>query len=162
MKTTKKFNVGKAVAYWNVEHTPKQRRAHLDRVNEIISLLGYGDVLEAKDVSLPDWDSKPGPLGFPATRIDVVLKPKFRGRVWRESGTRRRVKWMSVIHLTFRLCAGITDKAKLPAVQDMVYGEHTARKAYAISKWPGWDGLVAEYGLVTNGRWCGYGRRNWC
>ena len=163
MKTKKKFNIGKAVAYWNVEHTPEQRRAHLDQVNEIISLLGYGDVLDAKDVSLPDWDNKPGSLGFPATRIDVVLKPKFRGRVWREAGTGGRVKWLTTLHLTFRLNAGVEDGSpKLERAKTIRRSPASVEDALKISRWRGWDGKVAEYSMVTDGKWCAKGRRTWC
>ena len=162
MKTKKKFDVSKAVAYWNVEHTPEQRKAHLDRVNEIISLLGYGDALEAKDVSLPDWDCKPSSLGFPSTRIDVSLKPKYRGRVWREAGTGGRVKWLTTLHLRFCLNAGVNgDSPRLAESRAMRASSPTVEEAEKISRWRGWEGRVAEYSMVTDGKWCAKGRRTW-
>lgn len=48
------MNINKAVAYWNVEHTKRERAAHLREVQEIVKLLGYEDILSAADVSLPD------------------------------------------------------------------------------------------------------------
>lgn len=163
MKTKKKFDIKKAVAYWNVEHTPEQRKAHLDQVNEIISLLGYDDVLDAKDVSLPDWDNKPDSLGFPATRIDVVLKPNFRGHVWREAGTGGRVKWLTTLHLTFRLNAGVEDGSpKLKRAKTIRRTPASVEDALKISRWRGWDGTVAEYSMVTDGEWCAKGCRTWC
>ena len=162
MKTKKKFDVSKAVAYWNVEHTPAERKAHLDQVNELISLLGYGDVLEAKDVSLPDWDDKPGPLGFPATRIDVSLKPGYRGRVWREAGMGGRVKWLTTIHLAFQLNAGVADGSpKLEKIKAMKNGVRTVEDALKVNRWSGWDGKVAEYTMVTDGQWYGKRCRKW-
>lgn len=157
------MNINKAVAYWNVEHTKRERAAHLREVQEIIKLIGYQDILSAEDVSMPDWDNKPGTLGFPATRIDVKLAPQYLGKVWRENGTRARVKNLSVIHLTFRLNAGVEDGSpKLDEVSRMKAGCHTVAEALKINNWPGWEGKVAEYSMVTDGKWCGYRRRNWC
>lgn len=157
------MNINKAVAYWNVEHTKRERAAHLREVQEIIKLLGYEDILSAEDVSLPDWDSKPsGMLGFPATRIDVKLAPQYLGKVWRENGTCARVKCLSVIHLVFRLNAGVEDGSpKLDKRPVMKPGDHSVAKALKISRWPGWESTVAEYSMTTDGKQCGYRRRSW-
>lgn len=156
------MNINKAVAYWNVEHTKRERAAHLREVQEIIKLLGYEDILSAEDVSLPDWDSKPGTLGFPATRIDVKLAPQYLGKVWREAGTRARVKRLSVIHLAFRLNAGVEAGPKVKEAKDMREGVCSVRKALEINRWPGWEGKVAEYSMATDGKWCAYKCRSWC
>ena len=157
------MNINKTVAYWNVEHTKRERAAHLREVQEIIKLLGYEDILSTRDVSQPGWDNKPDSLGFPATRIDVKLAPQYLGKVWREDGTRARVKRLSVIRLTFRLNAGVEDGSpKLAEISQMTAGSHTVAEALKINRWPGWEGKVAEYSMVTDGKWCGYRRRNWC
>jgi len=157
-----KESVGNIIAYWNVEHTVVERDAHLLRVQEIIQLLGYQKILKAKDVSFPKWDSKPDSLGFPATRIDVTLAPRFRGRTWREAGTNGTVKNLNVIHLAFRKNAGVygmenAEKAK--KVKDRVTTEEEALK---VNEWKGWQGYSCEFTLCTDAKWRAYRHRNWC
>lgn len=131
-------------------------------MQEIIKLLGHEDILSAADVPLPDWGSKPGMLGFPATRIDVKLAPQYLGKVWRENGTCARVKHLSVIHLAFRLNAGVEDGSpKLDKRPGLKPGDYSVAKALKINRWPGWECKVAEYSMTTDGKQCGYRRRSW-
>ena len=158
-----KKNIGDIIAYWNVEHTKADRKAHLDKTVKFLEDTGLDRVFDVKDVSCPEWDNKPSLLGYPKTRIDLCLKAPYTGRVYRHSETKARVKGLSVIHLNFAKTAGVYSyerhtKEIQPMTSKRVFSEKQAR---AISNWKGWDDTVCECSLRTNAKYCAYKCRSW-
>lgn len=152
-----KKNVGDLIAYWNVEHTKADRKKHFDKILEFVKITGLDEIFDVKDVSFPCFDSKPSEMGYPATRIDLVLKTPYRNEVYRHSDTKDRLKDLSVIHLVFRKQAGVYDCNRYAdEVLSMTLkcaSEKTARK---ITNWQGWDDFVCEYAMMTNGKYYRY------
>lgn len=141
--------IGDLIAHWNLEHTTRERQAHLDWIKAFLKQAGMDRLMTVRMLT----PSVLWCLGWPKTRIDLRLRKKYRNRVYRHRGTGSRIVGLSVIHLTFAHQAGVYD---LDKHNEYVHAQQWACKgpkdAARISAWRGWEGAACEYALRTDAR----------
>lgn len=148
-----RHGLGDIIAHWNLEHTPAERKCHLDWVQKFLEASGLDRFMTARARKPSElWT-----LGWPRTRIDLRLRKPYCGRTYRHRGTGDRITGLSVIHLTFAHQAGVYDHDKHCGEVSRITGECTgAEQADEISAWKGWEGTVCEYSLRTDARHIAY------
>ena len=145
--------LGELIAHWNLEHTPAERKCHLDWAQKFLEASGLDRFMTARARRPSELWS----LGWPKTRIDLRLRKPYCGRTYRHRGTGARIAGLSVIHLTFAHQAGIYDIGKhYDEVHRMTRECTGAEQAAEISSWKGWEGTVCEYSLRTDARHTAY------
>ena len=148
-----KHGMGDIIAHWNLEHTPAERKSHLDWAQKFLEASGLDRFMTARARKPSELWS----LGWPKTRIDLRLRKPYCGRTYRHRGTGDRITGLSVIHLTFAHQAGVYDLAKhYDEVRRMTGACAGAAQAAEISAWKGWEGTVCEYSLRTDARHIAY------
>ena len=145
--------LGEIIAHWNLEHTPAERKSHLDWAQKFLKESGLDRFMTARARRPSELWS----LGWPKTRIDLRLRKPYCGRTYRHRGTGARVTGLSVIRLTFAHQAGVYDLDKhCYEVRKRTDGCTGAEQAAEISAWKGWEGAVCEYSLRTDARHIAY------
>lgn len=149
--------LGKIIAHWNLEHSSKERKAHLDWANGFLKEAGLEKYMTAQLKNpIGSWT-----LGWPKTVVDLKLRKKYCGKIYRHMRTKGRVAGLSVIHLTFARQAGVFDfNRAMNEVHLMTDKCEGAKDAARISAWKGWDGTVCEYCLCTDAKYYEYRSRN--
>lgn len=148
-----KHELGEIIAHWNLEHTPAERKYHLDWAQKFLEVSGLDRFMTAR----ARRPSELWTLGWPRTRIDLRLRKPYCGRTYRHRGTGDRIAGLSVIHLTFAHQAGVYDHDKHgDEVRRMTGACAGAGQAAEISAWKGWEGTVCEYSLRTDARHIAY------
>lgn len=154
--------IGDIIAYWNLEHTKAARNLHMKYFKQFLKTTGLDEIMEVRDATYPYGDCI-DMLGYPRTRIDLVLKEKHRQRIYRNRLTGGRVRNLTVIHLSFARNAGVYDPDKhgTEVLKLTSLNPISARDAARISRWSGWEDTVCEYTLSTDARYCRYRGRLW-
>lgn len=141
--------LGQIIAHWNLEHTDEERKAHLDWLTGFLKQTGLDRFMYPRMADPEElWT-----LGWPKTRIDLKLRKRYLGRVYRHRRTGSRITRLSVIRLCFAHQAGVYsyDKA-MKVVHPMTGMCRGPADAARISAWDGWEGASCDYSLMTDAR----------
>ena len=149
----KEHRLGEIVAHWNLEHTDKERKAHLDWARRFLKESGLDRFMTAR-LAKP---SECWILGWPHTSLDLKLRKRYCNRTYRHRGSGARIIGLSVFHIWFTRCAGVYDFNKHNEdVHAQTLKCKGPKDAARISAWKGWEGEVCDYTLRTNARYIGY------
>lgn len=145
----KEHRLGEIIAHWNLEHTDKERKAHLDWARRFLKESGLDRFMTAR-LAKPSvcWA-----LGWPSTVLDLKLRKRYLNRTYRHRGSGARIVNLSVIHVTFRRAAGVYEYNKHNEdVYERTLKCKGPKDAARISAWKDWEGECYEYSLRTDAR----------
>lgn len=141
--------LGEIIAHWNLEHTDKERQAHLNWANAFLKESGLDRFMTAQ-MKKP---SELWVLGWPKTQIDLKLRKRYLNRTYRHRGSGARIVGLSVIHLTFARQAGVYELGKhTNEVHAQTWSCKGPKDAARISAWKGWEGTVCDCTLRTDAK----------
>ena len=147
MSEKKEHRLGEIIAHWNLEHTDKERKAHLDWARRFLKDSGLDKFMTARLAKPSECWS----LGWPKTVLDLKLRKRYRNRTYRHHGSGARIVNLSVIHLMFARQAGVYGFDRhINEVHELTWECKGPEGAARISAWSGWDGTVCDYFLRTD------------